>query len=96
MLSSHNLAKNLTPTLLKTRKRFETLSAGSTTTDTEGGISPLWEREEVSDINLRDFRHRQMMFIISNSGLLYYDISVDKKDEMSYETSVLAHFIPCS
>lgn len=49
VLSSHNLAKNLTPTLLKTRKRFETLSAGSTTTDTEGGISPLWEREEVSD-----------------------------------------------
>uniref|UniRef100_A0A8C4HST1 Serine/threonine-protein kinase greatwall n=1 Tax=Dicentrarchus labrax TaxID=13489 RepID=A0A8C4HST1_DICLA len=46
--SPHNLAKNLTPTLLKTRKRFETMSAGSTT-DTEGGISPLWECDEVSD-----------------------------------------------
>ncbi|XP_035507709.1 serine/threonine-protein kinase greatwall isoform X1 [Morone saxatilis] len=43
--SPHNLAKNLTPTLLKTRKRFETMSAGSTT-DTEGGISPLWECDE--------------------------------------------------
>ncbi|XP_076617300.1 serine/threonine-protein kinase greatwall [Chaetodon auriga] len=42
----NNLAKNLTPTLLKTRRRFETMSAGSTTTDTEGGISPLWECEE--------------------------------------------------
>ncbi|XP_075936452.1 serine/threonine-protein kinase greatwall isoform X1 [Anarhichas minor] len=45
MFSPHNLAKNLTPSLLKTRKRFETISAGSTT-DTEGGISPLWECEE--------------------------------------------------
>ncbi|XP_059182465.1 serine/threonine-protein kinase greatwall [Centropristis striata] len=45
MFSPHNLAKNLTPTLLNTRKRFATMSAGSTT-DTEGGISPLWESEE--------------------------------------------------
>ncbi|KAI3355402.1 hypothetical protein L3Q82_018247, partial [Scortum barcoo] len=45
LFSPHNLAKNLTPTLLKTRRRFETMSAGSTT-DTEGGISPLWECEE--------------------------------------------------
>ncbi|KAM7390196.1 hypothetical protein PAMA_008395 [Pampus argenteus] len=45
VFSPHNLAKNLTPTLLKTRKRFETMSAGSTT-DTEGGVSPLWECEE--------------------------------------------------
>ncbi|XP_070709166.1 serine/threonine-protein kinase greatwall [Pempheris klunzingeri] len=45
VFSPHTLAKNLTPTLLKTRKRFETMSAGSTT-DTEGGISPLWECEE--------------------------------------------------
>ncbi|XP_034415775.1 serine/threonine-protein kinase greatwall isoform X2 [Cyclopterus lumpus] len=44
MFSPHNLAKNLTPSLLKSRKRFETMSAGSTT-DTEGGISPLWEFE---------------------------------------------------
>ncbi|TKS87449.1 Serine/threonine-protein kinase greatwall [Collichthys lucidus] len=45
LFSPHNLAKNLTPSLLKSRKRFETMSAGSTT-DTEGGISPLWECEE--------------------------------------------------
>lgn len=49
VFSPHNLAKNLTPALLKARMRFETLSAGSTTTDTEGGISPLWESEEVSN-----------------------------------------------
>uniref|UniRef100_A0A665X7Z0 Serine/threonine-protein kinase greatwall n=1 Tax=Echeneis naucrates TaxID=173247 RepID=A0A665X7Z0_ECHNA len=48
VFSPHNLAKNLTSTLLETRKRFETMSAGSTT-DTEGNISPLWECEEVSD-----------------------------------------------
>lgn len=53
------MPKNLTPSLLKTRQRFETVSAGSTTTDTEGGISPLWESEEVSDINLC-FNHRQL------------------------------------
>lgn len=49
VFSPHKLAKNLTPRLLKTRKRFETMSAGSATTDTEGGISPLWECEEVCD-----------------------------------------------
>ncbi|XP_034022340.1 serine/threonine-protein kinase greatwall isoform X2 [Thalassophryne amazonica] len=43
--SSHNLSKNLSPTLLKTRKRFETASAGSTT-DTEAAVSPMWECEE--------------------------------------------------
>lgn len=47
MFSPHNLAKNLTPTLMKISKRSETMSAGSTT-DTEGGASPLWECEEVS------------------------------------------------
>ncbi|KAF3836275.1 hypothetical protein F7725_028833 [Dissostichus mawsoni] len=45
VFSPHNLAKNLTPTLLKTRKRVETMSAGSTT-DTEGAISPMWECDE--------------------------------------------------
>ncbi|KAM4719123.1 serine/threonine-protein kinase greatwall [Anableps anableps] len=45
VFSPHKLAKNLTPTLLRTRKRFETTSTGSTT-DTEGGISPMWECEE--------------------------------------------------
>lgn len=48
VFNPHNLAKNLTPTLLKTRERFETMSAGSTT-DTEGAISPMWECDEVSD-----------------------------------------------
>ncbi|XP_068437903.1 serine/threonine-protein kinase greatwall [Clinocottus analis] len=45
MFSPHNLAINLTPSLLKTRKRIETMSAASTT-DTECGISPLWESEQ--------------------------------------------------
>ncbi|XP_017261857.1 serine/threonine-protein kinase greatwall [Kryptolebias marmoratus] len=45
VFSPHNLARNLTPTLLKNRKRFETISGGSTT-DTECGVSPLWECEE--------------------------------------------------
>ncbi|XP_026148187.1 serine/threonine-protein kinase greatwall isoform X1 [Mastacembelus armatus] len=40
-----NLAKNLTPTLLKSRNRFETMSQGSTT-DIEDAASPLWESEE--------------------------------------------------
>uniref|UniRef100_A0A8C6TKD8 Serine/threonine-protein kinase greatwall n=1 Tax=Neogobius melanostomus TaxID=47308 RepID=A0A8C6TKD8_9GOBI len=46
----HNFAKNLTPSLLKTRKRFETESAGSTT-DTEGGVSPMWECEEKENMH---------------------------------------------
>nr|XP_046227078.1 serine/threonine-protein kinase greatwall isoform X2 [Scatophagus argus] len=46
VFNPHNMTKNLTPTLLKTRKRFETMSADSTTTDNEGGVSPLWECEE--------------------------------------------------
>ncbi|KAM4605948.1 serine/threonine-protein kinase greatwall [Polymixia lowei] len=45
VFSPHALAKNLTPTLLKTRRRFETMSAASTA-DSEGGVSPLWECEE--------------------------------------------------
>uniref|UniRef100_A0A3Q3JG89 Serine/threonine-protein kinase greatwall n=1 Tax=Monopterus albus TaxID=43700 RepID=A0A3Q3JG89_MONAL len=48
VLRPHSLAKNLTPTLLKTRNRFETISQGSIS-DIEGAISPLWECEEVSD-----------------------------------------------
>lgn len=50
-LFSTHMPKNLTPSLLKTRQRFETVSAGSTTTDTEGGISPLWESEEKENIH---------------------------------------------
>ncbi|XP_056155194.1 serine/threonine-protein kinase greatwall [Lampris incognitus] len=45
VFSPHTLAKNLTPTLLKTRGRYETMSAASTT-DSEAGVSPLWECEE--------------------------------------------------
>lgn len=41
----HTITKNLTPSLLKSSKRFETMSAESTT-DTEGGVSPMWECEE--------------------------------------------------
>ncbi|KAI4878314.1 hypothetical protein NFI96_017966 [Prochilodus magdalenae] len=47
------LAKSLTPRLLKSRKRFESLSVGSahscllpSTTDSESCISPLWEDEQ--------------------------------------------------
>uniref|UniRef100_A0A672ZDD0 Serine/threonine-protein kinase greatwall n=1 Tax=Sphaeramia orbicularis TaxID=375764 RepID=A0A672ZDD0_9TELE len=50
VFNPHNLAKNLTPSLLKTRRRFETMSAGSTT-DTDGGISPLWESPITHVIN---------------------------------------------
>ncbi|KAJ3611243.1 hypothetical protein NHX12_021259 [Muraenolepis orangiensis] len=45
MFSLRPLAKNLTPTLLKTRRRFETTSAISAT-DSDGGVSPLWECDE--------------------------------------------------
>ncbi|XP_029003205.1 serine/threonine-protein kinase greatwall isoform X2 [Betta splendens] len=60
VFSPHNLTKNLTPALLKTRKRIETMSAGSTT-DTEGGISPLWECEEKENehINQKASEHCQ-------------------------------------
>ncbi|KAK2859674.1 hypothetical protein Q5P01_004294 [Channa striata] len=57
VFSPHNMTKNLTPTLLKTRKRFETMSAGSTT-DTEGGISPLWECEEKENDHNNDQKGR--------------------------------------
>ncbi|XP_054876900.1 serine/threonine-protein kinase greatwall [Poeciliopsis prolifica] len=45
VFSSHKLAKNLTPNLLRSRKWFETMSAESTT-DTEAGVSPMWECEK--------------------------------------------------
>ncbi|XP_030612662.1 serine/threonine-protein kinase greatwall isoform X2 [Archocentrus centrarchus] len=57
VFSPHNLTKNLTPTLMKTSKRFETMSAGSTT-DTEGGTSPLWECEEKENEHMNDQRGR--------------------------------------
>ena len=46
MFSPQSLGKNLTPTLLKTRRRFETMSAVSNT-ESEGECSPLWECEEI-------------------------------------------------
>ena len=46
MFSPRSLAQNLTPTLLKTRRRSETMSAVSYT-ESEGESSPLWECEEV-------------------------------------------------
>ncbi|KAJ8010849.1 hypothetical protein DPEC_G00079400 [Dallia pectoralis] len=52
VFSPFSLGKSLTPRLLKSRRRFET-SAGSSqsclfpsTTDSEGGVSPLWEVEQ--------------------------------------------------
>ncbi|XP_029934966.1 serine/threonine-protein kinase greatwall [Myripristis murdjan] len=57
IFSPHTLAKNLTPTLLKTRRRFETLSAGSTT-DSEGGVSPLWECEEKENAHIDEKKGR--------------------------------------
>ncbi|XP_034562537.1 serine/threonine-protein kinase greatwall [Notolabrus celidotus] len=58
VFSPHNLAINLTPTLMKTRKRFETMSAGSTTDTEAGGISPLWESEEKEN-EQRDRHHSE-------------------------------------
>ncbi|XP_050954792.1 serine/threonine-protein kinase greatwall isoform X2 [Labeo rohita] len=47
------LARSLTPRLMKSRKRFETLSVGSahscllpSTTDSEDCVSPMWEDEQ--------------------------------------------------
>ncbi|KAM3860360.1 serine/threonine-protein kinase greatwall [Diretmus argenteus] len=51
--SQNSLSRNLTPTLLKTRKRFQTMSAVSTT-DSEGGISPMWECEEKENVRVDD------------------------------------------
>lgn len=53
VFSPNALTKSLTPRLLKSRRRFDTMSAGSSqsclfpsTTDSEGGVSPLWEVEQ--------------------------------------------------
>ncbi|XP_043960031.1 serine/threonine-protein kinase greatwall [Gambusia affinis] len=50
--SPHKLAKNLTPNLLRSRKRFDTMSAGSTT-NTEGDFSPMWECEKENEQGTR-------------------------------------------
>uniref|UniRef100_A0AAY4A072 Serine/threonine-protein kinase greatwall n=1 Tax=Denticeps clupeoides TaxID=299321 RepID=A0AAY4A072_9TELE len=55
VFSAGVLAKRLTPKLMKSRKRFSTLSAGSSqclfpsTTDSESCISPMWEDGRVRD-----------------------------------------------
>lgn len=63
-LFSAHMPKNLTPSLLKTRQRFETVSAGSATTDTEDCISPLWESEEVSDICVSNANNLRMLIVL--------------------------------
>ncbi|CAB1349638.1 unnamed protein product, partial [Coregonus sp. 'balchen'] len=59
VFSPYALAKSLTPRLLKSRRRFDTMSAGGSqpclfpsTTDSEGGVSPLWELEQKEIENL--------------------------------------------
>ncbi|KAM4544302.1 serine/threonine-protein kinase greatwall [Fundulus diaphanus] len=57
VISPHKVAKNLTPMLLRTRKRFETMSAGSIT-DPEPEISPMWECEEKENEHVNEQRSR--------------------------------------
>nr|XP_019958768.1 PREDICTED: serine/threonine-protein kinase greatwall [Paralichthys olivaceus] len=96
VFSPHNLAKNLTPTLLKTRKRFETMSAGSST-DTEGGISPLWEFEEKENEQTRrgakqDFastKLRTVLLSAKSSNNLPKKSNPDQLDEKGSHTNKL-------
>lgn len=69
----HNIAKNLTPSLLKTRKRFETMSGGSTT-DTEGGVSPMWECEEKENM-----KNNEQKSEVSESKVVGQDPAESKK-----------------
>lgn len=54
MFSPSMLAKSLTPRLMKARKRFESLSVGSShsclllSSDSENCVSPMWEDEQVT------------------------------------------------
>uniref|UniRef100_A0A671Q9A5 Serine/threonine-protein kinase greatwall n=1 Tax=Sinocyclocheilus anshuiensis TaxID=1608454 RepID=A0A671Q9A5_9TELE len=68
------LAKSLTPRLMKSRKRFETLSVGSahscllpSTTDSEDCVSPMWEDEQVL------YQH-----YLDNSRIIKPDISAKR------------------
>ncbi|XP_060725528.1 serine/threonine-protein kinase greatwall isoform X2 [Tachysurus vachellii] len=63
------LAKSLTPRLMKSRKRFETLSVGSAqscllpSSDSESCISPLWEDEQnenIPPLNVKDKVSRRL------------------------------------
>ncbi|XP_031153583.1 serine/threonine-protein kinase greatwall isoform X2 [Sander lucioperca] len=71
VFSPHNLSKNLTTKLLKIRKRCETMSVCSTT-DTEGGISPLWECEDMQHTGA-DKENEQMGELHSESKGLKQD-----------------------
>uniref|UniRef100_A0A8C7FNB9 Serine/threonine-protein kinase greatwall n=1 Tax=Oncorhynchus kisutch TaxID=8019 RepID=A0A8C7FNB9_ONCKI len=62
VFSPYALAKSLTPRLLKSRRRFDTMSTGGSqscifpsTTDSEGGVSPLWELEQVKPVANKHF-----------------------------------------
>ncbi|KAK3551705.1 hypothetical protein QTP70_022564 [Hemibagrus guttatus] len=63
------LAKSLTPRLMKSRKRFESLSVGSAhscmhpSSDSESCISPLWEDEQnenIPHLNIKDTVGRRL------------------------------------
>ncbi|CDQ67239.1 unnamed protein product [Oncorhynchus mykiss] len=63
VFSPYALAKSLTPRLLKSRRRFDTMSTGGSqscnfpsTTDSEGGVSPLWELEQVKPVANKHFK----------------------------------------
>ncbi|XP_076014022.1 serine/threonine-protein kinase greatwall isoform X2 [Genypterus blacodes] len=71
-----NLAKNLTATLLNTRRRFETMSGGSTT-DTEGGVSPLWECEEKENRYIAEDKERCQLSCETKGG------QTDSESQMS-------------
>lgn len=86
----HNIAKNLTPSLLNTRKRFDTMSAGSTT-DTEGGVSPMWECEEKENMDNNEHKRKA-----SESKVVEQDPPNSEKNpnaEKEFNSSVTASSI---
>lgn len=92
----HNIAKNLTPSLLKTRKRFETESAGSTT-DTEGGASPMWECEEKE--NMHNDEQKRKVSESKVVGQDYNSTNTEKKcntekETLSTDSSLMREFNP--
>uniref|UniRef100_A0A8C7SQN8 Serine/threonine-protein kinase greatwall n=1 Tax=Oncorhynchus mykiss TaxID=8022 RepID=A0A8C7SQN8_ONCMY len=76
VFSPNALTKSLTPRLLKSRRRFDTMSAGSSqsclfpsTTDSEGGVSPLWEVEQIrsqQEIQLCSFQSDLPLYLWVN------------------------------
>uniref|UniRef100_A0A8C8FMW3 Serine/threonine-protein kinase greatwall n=1 Tax=Oncorhynchus tshawytscha TaxID=74940 RepID=A0A8C8FMW3_ONCTS len=79
VFSPNALTKSLTPRLLKSRRRFDTMSAGSSqsclfpsTMDSEGGVSPLWEVEQVrsqQEIQLHSFQSYLPLYFVDNLDL---------------------------